>query len=420
MSANTNLNKIPVYDFTSPRLYNAAYVSLFKNTARFLHLFGSAGSGKSAFAFQKEIVRSYRAARRNRKTMVVRQTYNTLKDSCYSDLKTVIADWELDDDFAILKSPLSITNNRSGVEFIFRGLDDVEKIKSVKGVDRIIIEEATEMRSINDLDQLSLRLRGFDEVQITLMYNPTDEHHWLNTEIHQNRPADHFIKKTTYLDNRFLDEPYKKYLESLIDRNPNYYRVYVLGLWGRIVEGLIYPEFDIVDEFPKGADGRDDIDSYGIDFGYSNPTALIAQKVVDDFPKKRLANKQLLYKPGLDAPALIREFETLNIRKDVLIIADSARPEMIKSLADAGYKIQACEKFAGSVLSGINEIRKYRLQIVAGSKDLIKEAQNYQKSGSNGVWFEEPAKNQINHLLDSIRYSAESQNAPASAQFMSW
>ena len=92
MTATKQLEKIPVYDFSSRELYNDAYTHLFGRDARFLHLFGSAGSGKSNFAFQLEIVESYEPRRRNRKTMVVRQTFNTLKDSCYADLKAVIYD----------------------------------------------------------------------------------------------------------------------------------------------------------------------------------------------------------------------------------------------------------------------------------------------------------------------------------------
>jgi phage terminase large subunit len=400
MTATNQIEKIPVYDFSDARLYNAAYIHLFDIKHRFLHMYGSAGSGKSNFGFQREIVESYEPARRNRKTMVVRQTYNTLKDSCYADLKSVIYDWDLADEFDILKSPLSLTNKKTNVEFIFRGLDDVEKIKSVKGVDRIIIEEATELTSPKDLDQLSLRLRGFNEVQIVLMYNPIDEFHWLNTEIHQNLPADHYILKTTYKDNRFLDAAYIQYLEGLAATNENFYQVYVLGNWGKVVEGLIYDSFKIVPDFGE-------IHAYGLDFGFSDPTALVALNVEDALPKKKLTAKEILYESGLDAPALVARFDKLGIRKDVKMIADCSRPEMIKSLRDAGYKVLPSEKGAGSVLTGINKVRKYSLQIAAGSKNGIKEIQNYQKREIKGIWLEEPATNQVDHFLDAVRYGSQ-------------
>ena len=156
---------VRTFDFSNERLYNRAYLPLFKNDTEFIHLFGSAGSGKSRFAAQKEIVKSFRSERRGRKTLVIRKVAKTLKDSVYSELRGVIYEWKLDDCFEMLKSPLQITNNLTGVTFLFIGLDDVEKVKSISGVDRIWIEEATELDTLQELQQLRLRLRGIAVAQ---------------------------------------------------------------------------------------------------------------------------------------------------------------------------------------------------------------------------------------------------------------
>jgi phage terminase large subunit len=402
--------KLQTFDFSSEALYNRAYVPLFKNKAEFLHMYGSAGSGKSRFAAQKEIVKSFLQQRRNRKTLCVRKVYNTIKESMYAEIKAVIYGWQIADCFEILKSPLQITNRLTGVTFLFIGLDDVEKVKSISGVDRIWIEEATELTSQDELDQLRLRLRGFDEIQITLSYNPIDEHHWLNVEIHEEKPQGHDFFHSTYRDNEQLlakDPNYAKFIESTKDTNPNYYRVYGLGLWGQVVEGLIYPDAQTGVEFPKDETGADDIHFYGLDFGYSDPTALIAQHVQDALPKPNLINKEVVYDVGLDAVALVERFNAEKVRKDRLIIADAARPEMIKSLQDAGYRVQACEKFAGSVVSGINRVRKYTLQIASNSKNLTKEVHNYQKNRIQGIWVEDPAPRQVDHGLDAVRYGEQ-------------
>jgi phage terminase large subunit len=410
------------FDFSDKRLYNSAFIPLFKNEAEFLHLWGSAGSGKSRFEAQREIVESFEYQRKNRKTLIVRKVFNTLKDSAYTELKTVIYDWKLEDCFDILKSPLQITNKLTGVVFLFIGLDDVEKVKSISGVDRIWIEEATELTQQSELDQLRLRLRGFDKVQITLSYNPIDEHHWLNKEIHENKPQGHDFFHSTYRDNEQLlakDPNYAKFIESTKDTNPNYYRVYGLGLWGQVVEGLIYPQSQTGVAFPQvevDVNGVttmiDDIHHYGLDFGFSDPTALVAQHIQDALPKKNLITKEIIYEPGLDGPALVAKFNDLKVRKDLLIIADNARPEMILSLTNAGYKVRACEKFAGSVLSGINRVRKYNIQIASNSKNLVKEVHNYQKNQVQGIWQEEPAKNQVDHGMDAMRYAEEATTTP--------
>lgn len=60
----------------------------------------------------------------------------------------------------------------NGSEFIFSGMDDAEKIKSISGITDIVIEEATEL-SLDDFTQLNIRLRpDVDCPQIYLMFNP--------------------------------------------------------------------------------------------------------------------------------------------------------------------------------------------------------------------------------------------------------
>lgn len=400
----TRNNKLKTYDFSNRDLYNPVYIKLFKNKSRFLHLFGSAGSGKSVFGCQKEIVLSFDSNRRRRRTLVVRKVYTTLVNSIYSELKKVIYEWNLADCFEMLKSPLSITNKITGVSFIFAGLDDVEKIKSVSGVDRIFIEEATELTSMSELDQLSLRLRGFQEVQITLAYNPVNVHHWLNTEIHEKLPPDHCIFKTTYLDNVKLlakDPNYALSIERLAITNPNYHRVYGLGFWGQNQEGLIYPDYKVVPMMPD-----DDFDFYGLDFGYNDPTAMIAGKIVDTYgsEKKDLFVEEILYETGHTSESLVKTFDEKGIDKRKAIVADSAASAMIRSLRNAGYNVIECEKYPGSVVEGIKEVKNYNINIVAGAKDLIKEIQNHSWKNKNGVWLDDEPNDSVNHALDAMRY----------------
>lgn len=405
-------------DFSNAALYNAAYIPLFGDKSRFLHLYGSAGSGKSVFACQKEVVLSFESARRGRKTLVVRAVHNTLKDSVYSELVGVISDWELGDYFEVLKSPLSITNRLTDVQFIFRGLDDVEKLKSVKGVDRILIEEATEVGSRTDLDQLSLRLRGFAEVQITLMYNPVNEFHWLNTDFHQQRDDEHSLFKTTYKDNRKMlarDPHYAPTIEKFKFTNPNYYKVYVLGEWGKNVEGLIYPDYETVPEMPP-------VQGYGLDFGYNDPCALVAVALEDEpgVENKNLYWKELLYETKLTSATLISRMDDLGVDKKKTIVADSARPEMIKDIADAGYSIVPCEKYKGSVVDGINRVKKYNLKVVAGSKNLFREITNYAWKEKNGFFLDDEPNDAVNHLMDGGRYGTEGVDKPARTVQVGW
>jgi phage terminase large subunit len=203
---------------------------------------------------------------------------------------------------------------------------------------------------------------------------------------------------TTYKQNRFLDPEYIAYLESLREENPNYYKVYVKGEWGQNLEGLIFPNFSTCDDLPH-------VEFYGLDFGFNDPTALIAGCVVDepDANKPTLYSKELLYKIHLEPDQLVQELDDLGIDKNTVIMADSSRSDLISMIASAGYYIKGCEKGAGSVKAGISEMQKHRLKITAGSKNLIKELMFYEWKTRFGVMLDEPV-DKANHAIDATRY----------------
>lgn len=397
------------FDFSNPQLYNPIYIPTFNVRQRFLHYFGSAGSGKSFFAAQKEIVFSFLPHRANRRTLVARRYYNTLGNSCFAELKNVIREWGLEDCFKTTRSPYSIRNLKTGVEFLFVGLDDVEKVKSIRGADRGWLEEATEVRTAQELRQLGLRLRGFEHVQWTLTYNPTSAHHWINRQIHEKMPRDHFIFKTTYRDNVKLlqiQPDYAEYIERMKDEDPNYYRVYGLGLWGLALEGLIYPDYQTKAEMPV------EPKAYGLDIGFNDPCALVAVGV-EDVPGKN--NKQLywdevLYKTKLTSTQLVAELDRLKINKNIPIVADHS-PAYIEDLRAAGYNVVLANKEKGSIVGGINTVKKYDHWVTANSRNIHREIQNYSWKNKNGRWLDDPetgdaeVQDGVDHAMDGGRYA---------------
>lgn len=68
----------------------------------------------------------------------------------------------------------------NGSEFLFKGIDDAEKLKSIAGITDVVIEEATEL-TLNDFTQIDIRLRPVENVvypQIYLMFNPVSKANW--------------------------------------------------------------------------------------------------------------------------------------------------------------------------------------------------------------------------------------------------
>jgi phage terminase large subunit len=132
-------------------------------------LIGGYGSGKSFTGFLKTAIK---ATQEKRKVLVVRKVFSTLKESCYEDLKEGLEIAGVLDDWRFIKSPLEATCLTNGSKIIFRGLDDWRKIKSIKNIDYIIVEEADEM-SLEDLKELRKRLRVINiKKHIIFMCNP--------------------------------------------------------------------------------------------------------------------------------------------------------------------------------------------------------------------------------------------------------
>lgn len=221
-----------------PKLTNKAYYPLYKNKKRYLVLYGGAGSGKSVFAAQKLIKRML--MEKNHKILVVRKVAKTLRNSTFSLLRETIAQWGISEVFEFNKTEMEITC-KNGNRILHAGLDDVEKIKSIHGITALWIEEASELTR-EDFQQLDLRLRGEtgSYKQIILTFNPVAITHWLKKFIDTGRNVK--ALKTTYKDNKWIDDAYIQTIEDLKDADPYYYTVYGLGEWGILGKTIFHAE----------------------------------------------------------------------------------------------------------------------------------------------------------------------------------
>lgn len=196
--------------------------------SRFVVNKGGTASSKSYSSAQKEVLAS---CNENKTILVIRKVASTLKDSVIPSFRARIKELELDECFTENKSDRSLYNSESGSIILFRGLDDPEKLKSIEGVDRILVEEATELTK-EDFFELNRRVRGREGIQITLNFNPIDERHWLKQHFFDQEIDDCCIIESSYLDNRFLTEQDVKHINLMKQYNYNQYRIYALGEWG--------------------------------------------------------------------------------------------------------------------------------------------------------------------------------------------
>lgn len=263
-----------------PQITNPAFIPLYTNKKRFEVLKGGAGSGKSVFVAQKWVYRllveQYPA--HPHRILVLRKVARTIRESCFALVCGIINQWGLHGIVKINKSDMTITFI-NGNMFLFCGLDDVEKLKSIYDITGFWLEEANEVE-VRDLRQINLRLRGWTPFykQGTLSFNPIARSNWLRGEFFVFPRVDTTIHNSTYKDNIFIDEEYKAQLESYKDLDPYYYQVYVLNEWGSS-KGAAFPEFrDAPDKGQRWTHVIQPFDipegwriSRSYDFGYAKP-----------------------------------------------------------------------------------------------------------------------------------------------------
>jgi len=383
-----------------PRIVNEAYYPIFHDRHRYLVLYGGAGSGKSVAAAQKIVYRCLTES--GHKFLGVRKIQNTIRESMRAEIVDAIEKMGVRSLFAYSTSPsgeMTIVGP-NGNTIIFRGLDDPEKIKSIKDITGIWIEEASELHK-EDFDQLDLRLRGKhlkNYKQIILTFNPISDQHWLKKHFFDRIDPDATVLKTTYLDNRFIDADYVRRLEKLKETNPSYYRVYALGEWG-VLKGVIYPDYEVVDKLPE----HFEIEALGLDFGYNHPQALAHVRI----DGRDVYIDEVYYEREKENGAMIGWVEANRPElKRIKCWADAARPDLIEECRKAGWYIDKAKK---DVFAGINTVKKMRLHITAKSKNILKEIKTYcWKTDKEGNALDEPVKIG-DDAMDAVRYAVFSE-----------
>ena len=321
----------------------------------------------------------------NKKSLsIVRKTLPALKGSVFRDFKEIMQDkYKIWDNRCMNKSEMIYTlPNGSFVEFF--STDDEQKIRGRKR-NILYCNEANEI-SFLEWQQLVMRTTDFSIVD----YNPSfSDEHWL-CELNKDPRTYHFI--STYKDNPFLEQTIIDEIESLQYKNKVLWTVYGLGLQA-MAEGLVFPEYEIVNEFPEQAK----FVAAGLDFGYSSdPTAIVKCGVLDN----RLYLDEQCYRTHMLTSEIIKELKKLGL----FVYADSADPRLIQEIANAGIIIFPADKYKGSVMGGLFKMMEYKICVTRRSVNLIRELKNYvYEQNKDGKFINEPI-DAYNHLIDASRY----------------
>jgi len=365
---------------------NAIFKPVWESRHRYIVMLGSAGSGKSVDTRQRLLLRLISDKGRN--LLCIRKVAQSNKDSTFNELRKAAERMGVSDLFKFRVMPLSI-KCRNGNEVIFGGVNDDdqrEKLKSITAehgnITDIWIEEATEITQ-NDFEIIDDRLRGDlpDGLffQITMTFNPVSANHWIK-KVFWDRPDPNVLcHKSTYLDNRFIDEAYYERMERRKEVDPEGYQIYGLGEWGE-TSGLIFSNYK-VEELKKEAYFYDYV-RYGHDFGFNHADACLKVGFKDD----EVYVIQEIYEKEKTTDDIIAMLHGGDWDYDELMYCDSAEPDRITQLQRAGFNAVGVKKHPGSVLAGIDWLKTRKIHIDPSCVGTISEISSWRwKKDKDGV-----------------------------------
>jgi len=315
---------------------------------------------------------------------IVSESFPHLRRGCLRDFKMLMGvNWE--------ESQWSATLHEysfaGGAKIEFFSADDPRKLRGGRR-DILFLNEVNNIRK-ESFDELDVRTRIFTIVD----FNPVSDFY-----IHEMRGLPHVAWiHSTFLDAlHVLEQSVVDNIISRKDRDPNWWRIYGLGLVGKI-EGLVHPMFAQCDELPDK--GRE---IYCLDFGYSmDPAALIRLKITDD----TIYGDELFYEKGMTNDMIAKRMDELGVRRGQdIIIADSAEPKSIDEIKAYGFDIRPAAKGKDSVNVGIQKVNQYKQIWTKRSLNAIKEQRNYrwEKDPISGKFLPKPIGD-WNHAMDARR-----------------
>lgn len=415
MMPTINLN------FPKPsRVFNKQVYDYLFDYSHFVEVwYGGASSGKSHGVVQKVVLKALQPWKYPRRILFLRKVDRTVADSIFADVIGCLSDWQLLQYCKVNQSNHTITLP-NGATFLFKGMQDPERIKSIKGLSDVVMEEASEF-NLDDFTQLSLRLRDRKQKdrQLYCMFNPVSKLNWTYQQwFAPDAVVNHdrvIIHQSTYKDNRFLDEQNIATIENLKRTNPAYYKIYTLGEFATL-DKLVFPAFKKERLNPELAYFRSLPSYFGLDFGYTNDeTAFMHVKV--DQRRKKLYVMEEYAKHGMLNSEIAKTIKEMGYSKEV-ITADAAEPKSIAEIKRDGIeRIKPARKGKDSIVQGIQFMQQYELIVDDRCVKTIEELENYtyQKDKKTDEYTNKPV-DAYNHEIDAIRYALDAINGGGSAK----
>ncbi|MEH7674415.1 PBSX family phage terminase large subunit [Bacillus pumilus] len=395
---------------------------LFDWDQKFQFLVGGYGSSKSYHIALKLILK---LLDEKRTALVIREVYDTHRDSTFSLFEEIVNDLGLDHVIQCRTSPLMLKFH-NGSRIIFKGLDKPAKLKSINNISIIWIEECSEVK-YEGFKELLGRLRHPTlDLHMILSTNPVGQDNWTYRHFFKDDQNNRFIldderlykertiaindtyyHHSTAEDNLFLPVSYIKQLDELKEYDPDLYRIARKGHFG--INGIrVLPQFEVQsheDVMLAISNINRPLLRAGMDFGFVDSYNAVVRLAVDH-EKKYLYIYWEYYDRGKTDDVTVEDLKEFIETKE-LIKADNEQ-KTIAYFRKMGYNMVAAHKFQGSRLQYTKKIKRFKKIICSDAcKNTIYELQPLTyKTDKNGNIIEDEFKIDP-HTFSAIWYALD-------------
>lgn len=350
--------------------------------------------------------------------VVLRKVAKTLRKSVYAQTKWAASVLGISSRIHATVSPMEIVYRPTGQRIVFEGLDEPEKIKSLKfesGYSGVVwFEEIDQFGGMSEVRNVHQSLlRGGELFWCFYSFNPPrSRDNWVNKHLAVER-ADNRIYHSDYRDvpPAWLGEQFILEAERLHELNETAYRHEylgeVVGTGGNVFENLTLRA--ITDEERASFDRVYN----GVDFGwYPDPWVFVrchyaaAQQrlfLFDEASGVKLSNEQTagLIKGKLSDPSG-------NIHRET-VTCDAAEPKSVDNYRALGIDARRALKGPGSVEHGMKWLSS-RAEIVIDPKRCplaAEEFAGYEHETNREGEYVSGYPDADNHTIDATRYALE-------------
>lgn len=354
MTSKKKRKQLKISDLLTPRFY-PLYSAWKSNKYTRLVCKGGRGSAKST---NIALILVVDLMQYPVNTVCFRKVGQYLRKSVYEQIKWAIKHLGVDEYFEYKLNPLEIIYKERGNKFMFLGVDDPQKSKSIKEaqfpIARYWFEELADFKNEDEVETvLNSIFRGKLENGLIykgfFSYNPPKmKHNWVNKKYNYSfKEINVYVHHSTYLDNPYISDEFIKEAEAVKAKNETKYRHVYMG--EPIGNGLVpFPNLEIreigtaeivgLERFRNGVDW-----GYGVDplafvrWGYDKKKGIIY--ALDEYYGVGLKNRNLAN-------------YILSKGYDELVMCDSAEPKSIDELKEYDISAWGAKKGAGSVEYG--------------------------------------------------------------------